>query len=135
MCINPIPAELFLVAQVYPTIIITPNPLRPELDMLLIIFITILSSVKLFSNVKDIFALTPPQQSETLIDRRFNGLRYLIHFIAAKNLQLFEADNINHHLGVGDLRKKGEVNWLCLVNTLFYRLLQFLIRSLKVVEV
>lgn len=34
-------------------------------------------------------------------------LHYLIHFIAAKNLQLLEADNINQNLGVGDLRKKG----------------------------
>ena len=58
-------------------------------------------------------------------------LHYLIHFIAAKNLQLLEADNINHNLGVANLRKKGAVK----VNTLFYRSFQLLIKSVKLFEV
>ena len=55
----------------------------------------------------------------------------LIHFIAAKNLQFLEADNINHNLGVANLRKKGAVK----VNTLFNRLYQLLIKSVKLFEV
>ena len=63
------------------------------------------------------------------------NIHMCIHFIAAKNLQLLKADNINHNLGVANLRKKGAVNWLCMVYTLFYRLFQLLITSVKLLEV
>ena len=86
MRINLILAELFSRSLSLSHYSYHPNPLSSELDMLLIFYYNL--SVKLLSNVKDIFALTPPQQSETLNDQRFNGLHYLIHFIAAKNLQL-----------------------------------------------
>ena len=87
--------------------------------MLLIILISIISSVKLFSNVKNILALTSPPPTAIKDLKRPKVLHYLIHIIAAKNLQLLEADNIQHNLGFGDLRKKGAVNWLCMVNALF----------------
>ena len=56
--------------------------------MLLIIFVSILSSIKLLSNVTNILALTPPRQPKTLNDRRLSVLYYLIHFIAANSLSI-----------------------------------------------